>query len=872
MPLQNPPPLYSDFPLVSHSIAEFNDRLRIAHQGNQAHFMRLNLSGEYEEDGETLQVLVDANRNQVEEDEPLAVERDIDSCLGISDHILFDCAISVWTIPPSTLALKSSIHLTREIMYHGTRHSNVQYHHIPNFELGSMGDRRQLNVFFPKLWAPELSKRGQPWKISEEKRTFWYERAFRPAIAALLGDHIASEWPPTFAAEKLRAAKSKKRAKPNEEIASTRLIPQEAVGHLADTIRRELTYDVFIDDEDREWVSDFFFIHTIRGVKDANRHRVDPQLAGMAAERFTNMSHLVHNHHLRGEWYIDIGIEISSPLGQCLQWSTAGHCSVVEEVLHISTAHATRITTLSSSKYSRDLVSHLSGVSGFRIVPGPQAQGPFQAAYIQAYTTDKTLTSNREGQYFAKFIEGKDALGLKQPPTTISSLHDIYTQAQEKNSSKARLEVRVPWDCGRYVLTEFNPAIFVNALYSFTREEWWEFRLWRVFAISNVLGLQSRGPTYKRFSPDSLLLTAACVWLVNSLHARPDDGPSSRDLMDAALPVKVAADVLDEQLAYPVSTNETNTQRVAYIPFGYVFLRRMLCGEVPRLRMQGPLLPSKSFLYFFGMDIVQLKRDFQHSGFVDNEVIEKTRFTTSKCKPPIYAGPREPGLFSLTEKQYEIPRPVIDDGSDVDESERPPTPDPANPDETIDDELAQLWRQFVSDLTSKSPNPRGGAVRPSYMKLTPTQRYSGSEEPYKNLRLYEIWTDVHYRNASQDDWEVCFNNLFPPAGFKSSTRRQGYKNSPYYIRWMEILELNVDNVELVEAIRAEFRKRVFAWQWMPKAESDKMWVTSFMKEGKKSFLRWPPSDSKAAAPFILLKEDAVPIFEPQEDDDAAGDV
>ncbi|KAJ3555369.1 hypothetical protein NP233_g12227 [Leucocoprinus birnbaumii] len=841
MPLRNPPPLYSDFPLVTHSIAEFNDRLRIAHQGNQARFMQLNLSGEYEEDGETLQVLVDANRNQVEEDEPLVVERDIDSCLGISSHILFDCAISVWTIPPSNLALKSSIHLTREIMYQGTRHSDVQYHHIPNFELGSMGDRRQLNVFFPKLWTPELAKRGLPWKISEEKRTFWYERAFRPAIAALLGDHIASEWPPTFAAEKLRAAKNRKGPIPNETMASTRLIPQEAVGHLADAIRRELTYDVFIDDEDREWVSDFFFIHTIRGVKDANRHRVDPQLAEMAVERFTNMSHLVHNHHLKGLWYVDIGIEISSPLGRCLQWSTAGHCSVVEEVLHISTAHADRITTLSSSKYSRDLVSHLSDVSGFRIVPGPQAQGPFQAAYVQAYTTDKTLTSNREGQHFVKFIERKDALGLKQPPTMISSLHDIYTQAQEKNSSKARLEVRVPWAHGKYVLTEFNPAIIENALYSFTREEWWEFRLWRVFAISNVLGLQSRGPTYKRFSPDSLLLTAACVWLVNSLHARPDDGPSSRDLMDAALPVKVAADVLDEQLAYPVSTNETNTQHVAYIPFGYVFLRRMLC--------------AKAFLYFFGMDIVQLKRDFQHSGFVDNDVIEETSRS-----------------LHLAEKEYELPRPVIDDGSDVDESERPPTPDPANPDDTIDDELAQLWRQFVSDLTSKSPNPRGGAVLPSYMKLTRTQRYSGSEDPYNNLHLYEIWTDVHYRNASEDDWDVSFNNLFPPLGFKSSTRKQGYKNSPYYLRWMEILELNVDNAGLVEAIRSEFRKRVFAWKWMPKAESDKMWVTSSKKDGKKAFLRWPPSDKQAAAPFILLKQDAVPVFEPPEDNDSAGDV
>ncbi|KAJ3566663.1 hypothetical protein NP233_g6854 [Leucocoprinus birnbaumii] len=236
MPLPTPP-LYSDFPLVSHSVAEFNERAMGAKARNQADFIQLTLSGEYVEGGETLQVFVDANRNQVEDDELIEVERDIDSCLGISNQILLDCALSVWTIPPPFYALKNSIHLTRGMLYKGS-HYDVPYQYIPNFEVGKFGDRCQVNVFFPRLWTPDHNKYSEPWKVSEENRALWYERAFRPAIAALLGDHIASEWPPTFATEKLRAAKKKRGVKHEW---STRIIPREAVRHLADTIRRELT-------------------------------------------------------------------------------------------------------------------------------------------------------------------------------------------------------------------------------------------------------------------------------------------------------------------------------------------------------------------------------------------------------------------------------------------------------------------------------------------------------------------------------------------------------------------------------------------------------------------------------------------------------
>jgi len=40
--------------------------------------------------------------------------------------------------------------------------------------------------------------------------------------------------------------------------------------------------------------------------------------------------------------------------------------------------------------------------------------------------------------------------------------------------------------------------------------------------------------------PESLLPTVACLWLTNSLYARPEDGPAAHELMRAVLPITEA--------------------------------------------------------------------------------------------------------------------------------------------------------------------------------------------------------------------------------------------------------------------------------------------------------------------------------------------
>ena len=437
--------------------------------------------------------------------------------------------------------------------------------------------------------------------MSDRERAFWYENGLRPAIAVLLGQNIASEWPAKYSTEEFRAKKTR-----GGFAWGTKLIPSNVVGHLAERIRTELGENPLIADDDVTWARDFFFLHTIRGTKHSTFHQVNRHSAEYYLKDFLQRAQLSDEVGEVGDWYVDVGIEISSEHGECLQWTTPTHYEVIQQALRISSRHAERISDINSSKYARDPVSHLTAISGFRAVPGVRGQGMYKAAYIQAYTTDKAVVYHPEGRHHAKFISIKEAMQFEHPSKTIEGIYNIYDEARTSNSSNARLEVRVPYQFATQVLIEFDPDVLKDCLCSFTRQEWWlgfllstlpfklisllrGFRMTRLLAISKTISQQATGASISRLIPEALALTAACVWLLNGLHARPEDGPAARRLMDAAFPITEAENLNMDVLAYNTfrrgawqeeqeegEEDRLPRTRVPYIPNGCVFFRRIM--------------------------------------------------------------------------------------------------------------------------------------------------------------------------------------------------------------------------------------------------------------------------------------------------------
>ena len=248
----------------------------------------------------------------------------------------------------------------------------------------------------------------------------------------------------------------------------TKVLPQWVLGSLAGKLREML------GDNGVEWSEGFFLSHTIRGTKHGTQHSMDEISAQYALEEYLMDAKIPIHATETGYWFNDVGIKYSAmDEPECLQWSTSSHFHVVREVLRIPDNHASRITSIGSMKYTRDIVSHLPAVSGCRIEPGIQAEGPFEVQYFQMYTTDKAITYNLEGGYHGKAITMDVAMGPSQPSLFIQGLYGVYRGAMDENASNACIEVRVPFHHATRVLLNVDSCVIHNSLMSFRLNEWW---------------------------------------------------------------------------------------------------------------------------------------------------------------------------------------------------------------------------------------------------------------------------------------------------------------------------------------------------------------------------------------------------------------
>jgi hypothetical protein len=316
-----------------------------------------------------------------------------------------------------------------------------------------------IHLFFPSLYSESRTSRA--YLTSKERKEF-YEQGLRPAIESLV-PLDRNDWPATYEGELFRARKQS-----GAMAFQTKMLQRFAVPHLIDHIRQSLSENGI------DWAQDCLVMHTVRGTKNGTKHSLTEDAASLSLDEFLHSVHLSSAAiEQGGEWYIDVGVEFASSLDHCLQWTTTSHFHVVKEVLQISDHHASRITTLGSSKYQRDIASHLPALSGCRIEPGTHATGPFDAVYYQQYTNEKSLTYNPEKGHHGKAITIKEAMGKTQPAPFIENLYELYFKARDSNSSHARVEVRVPFVFATTVLLTIHPDIVEQSLLSFPRQTWW---------------------------------------------------------------------------------------------------------------------------------------------------------------------------------------------------------------------------------------------------------------------------------------------------------------------------------------------------------------------------------------------------------------
>jgi hypothetical protein len=324
--------------------------------------------------------------------------------------------------------------------------------------------------------------------------------------------------------------------------------------------------------------------------------------------------------------------------------------------------------------------------------------------------------------------------------------------------------------------------------------------------------------------------------------------------MNAVLPV---TDVQDpDQLTLMFTSNgrqedaedeeDEEDWGLPYNPYGAIFLRTIMLIQVPRMRARGPTLTSTAFKNLFGKTEEEIIHKYYRVGIVPLQAVSSIRTVTNKTRRTTtffpLPGSIQPDLFKLSAKNLTLPPPAVDGGSDMEDDES------ADEGVGIDKTVTQLYCQFILDMINKSPNPKG-VTKPSYCVLDHEARLSVKEDVFKSPRLADVWRACQYKVCGKSDFKLAFNHLFPPRGHLTSPKVQNYLQCQYYMKWKEICA-NAD-LNTVDEIRSEIRKRVFDLVWLPHATQDRMWSTKHLN----GFSQYPAtSDVTAAAPRILIRQ------------------
>lgn len=105
----------------------------------------------------------------------------------------------------------------------------------------------------------------------------------------------------------------------------------------------------------------------------------------------------------------------------------------------------------------------------------------------------------------------------------------------------------------------------------------------------------------------------------------------------------------------------------------------------------------------------------------------------------------------------------------------------------IDNEITELWRQFLLNITSKSPNPKF-STSPSYCKLSAAEHAKVTEATYQNHNLAIYFNDCQWKVSSTKEWEEIFNCLWLKKNYGKVGKVQNYSSMVYYPKWLLVLE------------------------------------------------------------------------------------
>ena len=659
--------------------------------------------------------------------------------------------------------------------------------------------------------------------LTEDQLSAVYDRGLYPAVCNLAPE-LATNWSPSYAAAKLRA----RNLNGTYQI-GTHPFPGNTAHRLGRTIKRYLQTAL-------PWASGCVWMVQIQGVKEAHTHAPSDLLDSYTCFGAL-MDGFMRELILRGQSWVDVGLQISQE-DHVLQWRTDAHHFLAKEFSDLSLNAAARLCTLPSHSYHRDYVAGLVDLSGFRATLNPHDPDS-GSAYIQAYTTDKSLIAHLEAGRHGLFMRGRDALrgdGDDHTPAYCKRMMNIY-RAGVRHTTAARVEARIPARSAVRAMLDFPERLLEQTLCRYPAVDWWyvwspiptqstslmwhtrQWRQIRMICISETLALQNSAHPSLRYKREALNLTAALVWLSNGLNSRPDDDQYGRDIMITSC---ITAGNRDHGIFLIPPPAQGEPGELPVVRQGAIFLRHILLpptSGVPRFSY-GMELNDATWIHFFHQTPDQLRLKALPPPYIPRRQLrEAGRVPTQKRMSRPQEAQVDVPLPELANLRFPLPPVPQDVAEDLPYEEQ--VEYFGEMADNLPLETTRLWQQFLSDLLQKCGNLRGVRADASHCRLSIRERQNITQEAIANTNLALIFRRVQYRTSTRQEWAAAFGHYFSPVDGKISIQPQNFPNMLYWMRWAELKTLLPNQIGHV---RRQLRLLFNQLCWIPQPVSDRLWL------------------------------------------------
>jgi hypothetical protein len=426
-------------------------------------------------------------------------------------------------------------------------------------------------------------------------------------------------------------------------------------------------------------------------------------------------------------------------------------------------------------------------------------------------------------------------------PTFCTNLLNAYEAAGQNLNVAARVEVCVNVRNATEVLINFDEDVLRQSLICIGAVHWW-YVMWsskpatlcslfsrdsqqtRLHALSTVLSSINSSSREQRAHYQSVLLVAACVWMINGLHSCPADNSCSRELIKCILPLTI--DLHNNRNLFIPNQSLDQIQKdyntgVPHTRGSLIFLREMVWPPVASgvcFRVQRKL-PGNTFQTLFEKSYSAVRHSLIPIGFHMRNDVPRTCFATRKTLTCMHdwdinfdpADASHPNLDTIE---------VLQDKMVYGPDDKEDAPAYSPPEESVGVTVDRLLTQFAADIIIKIGNPKG-VYDSSYCPLPMYLRERLTLQELASTNIEHLFTKVQFKKASQEEWRKACGCIFPHSSHVTPASAQHWRVMKYYTEWKAFIPLlsTEDEVEVLEAVYEELHKLL----WLPAATNDRLW-------------------------------------------------